>query len=801
MTRAEYESKYGTSPVLPVSPAPSSDTSQKVHMTRAEYQAKYGVAPQVAEPTIEQQRAERIRNGQAVSVNPDKVDPSLGGEILRGAIKAPLKAALSIPAGVMGDKGITVKSKYLGDTSDILKTVSQNSERLAGKVNRGEISKSRAIAGVIGNAALQTADVASAVPLVGSVEDIVLNTGKAVAKKTATQVAERTAGSILKNVAKSYGRGAATGALYDVGNQLSSGEKFNPVQTLEASALGGAVDVGASQLAPAVIGKAKGALSGVLTEEGRVNSAVAKREKEIGKFEKYQTIKKITENARGKGNDPIKMLSKTDVLAGAVDDTGTVKTLGEGGAHERYNAAYVKPVEGVVRKNLEIEGRTIPLATVEARLKQAVNSSNLEGEALINAQGKVEREIAGLEARAKNVVRDENGKIIGGEIPVVKIHDAKVNKYDTIDYLNPASKKADKTIARTYKDLVQENTKNIDVEKINKDLGKHYEVLNLLEKLDNKKVDGGKLGKYFAQGIGGLVGSHFGPIGTIAGAEAGSFIKGRMMASKFSSRAAQVIEQSPEMKQALKNIVEAEDAATEEAYKKKLRSMLEAKNIAPQDAPSLYEPYIPDEKMPVIDFGKPAKPKTDTSLPVASDQELPQVAGPGPIPQPIKKAPVEEPYIPQDQLPSIDFGKPAKKKADSTPIAEKDSLPKVYLPRNSSIAQKTNTSPIKVASNPNMEPTIPYKKNKVNLPTSEVKVSPRTGKSTNLPSSDKIKGIIKMFQESKADSKKLADALKEQNPDINGVLLEDVADKARAIREGNSSVADYVRKAVARLKK
>lgn len=55
MTRAEYEAKYGTAPVVsagqnpaPTAPAPTAPAGAPVKMTRAEYMAKYGTAPVVS---------------------------------------------------------------------------------------------------------------------------------------------------------------------------------------------------------------------------------------------------------------------------------------------------------------------------------------------------------------------------------------------------------------------------------------------------------------------------------------------------------------------------------------------------------------------------------------------------------------------------------------------------------------------------------------------------------------------------------------------------------------------------------
>jgi hypothetical protein len=137
-------------------------------------------------------------------------------------------------------------------------------------------------------------------------------------------------------------------------------------------------------------------------------------------------------------------------------------------------------------------------------------------------------------------------------LPLEMIHDAKIDKYANINYLNPESKRVDKALARALKELVENNTKSIKVEALNKELAQQYAVRTFLEKLDGKKVVGGRLGKYFAQITGGMIGSHFGPFGAMVGAEAGNLLKGAQMAGKFSGETGLGMTKSRAMLEAIK---------------------------------------------------------------------------------------------------------------------------------------------------------------------------------------------------------------------------------------------------------
>jgi predicted ABC-type ATPase len=119
-----------------------------------------------------------------------------------------------------------------------------------------------------------------------------------------------------------------------------------------------------------------------------------------------------------------------------------------------------------------------------------------------------------------------------------------VQKYSNINYLDKEKQIADKAIAKGLKDTV-ETYSNEEIGKINAELSQWYTLQSYLEKINNKKVEGGRLGKYFAKTIGAIVGAKFGPLGSIAGSELAGGIKGSQMASKLSKTTGREIEQSP----------------------------------------------------------------------------------------------------------------------------------------------------------------------------------------------------------------------------------------------------------------
>jgi hypothetical protein len=278
--------------------------------------------------------------------------------------------------------------------------------------------------------------------------------------------------------------------------------------------------------------------------ELKAQRLVAKRAKGLEALDSYQSIKKATEKGRERGIDIKKRLAETDVLSGAVDKNGTITTKGAGGPIEQYTKDFIDGNENIVSDLLKKENRSVSPAFIKARLLKKIKSAGIEGKALVSAEKSIDDEIAGYMRRANRQ----------GNIPVSTLHDAKIDKYNGINFFTEGvSKKYDKTVAQALKEIVEETTTSAKIKDINRELSKHFAVIDYLERLDNKKVQGGKLGKYFAQTVGAMVGGQVGgPLGAIAGAEIGAGIKGASMAQTFRGKTGKIAPQSEVITEALR---------------------------------------------------------------------------------------------------------------------------------------------------------------------------------------------------------------------------------------------------------
>lgn len=334
--------------------------------------------------------------------------------------------------------------------------------------------------------------------------------------------------------------GATAGSLGSTGAALQ--ENRSAGQVLGAGLTGAALGTGLSLVAP-LVGKTAGKVGQKFGKDARVQGIVDNNYRALTQLEDNNAaLRKVIAKNKQRGIDPKRLLAESDYLVGAVDDTGTLRTMQEGGAVSKARD-FINPMEDVVTANLKREGKTISLEDIRQQMINNVNASGIKGGDKINALRKIESEISGLMLEA-----DGNGNV-----PLSIVHDAKRYKYANIDYLNPGAKNTDKIIARTLKDVVEKGTESVDVKKLNDELSGYYSMLSFLEKLDGRKVQGGKLGKYFAQTIGAMVGSSVGgPVGTVVGAELGGRLRGSMMKSTFSKASGKAPKASALLEDAIK---------------------------------------------------------------------------------------------------------------------------------------------------------------------------------------------------------------------------------------------------------
>jgi len=386
---------------------------------------------------------------------------------------------------------------------------------------------------------------------------------------------------------------------------------------------------------------------------------IAGREKALFEIEqKYAGMRKNALYSKDGGASSRKRIADTDVLVGAVDENGLIRTRTPGGAYDQYKAQYVEPGESVVMDLLEKEARSIELAVVERNLIKAVKDSKLAGKDHLKALNDVKKEIEGYKLKANK----------DGRIDLAELHRQKIGTTAQINWNTPPVKSAyRKAVAKGLKRTIEKESR-YNIREANEELGKYYEDLDFLESLDGKIVNRGRMGKYFAQIAGNIAGGVAGgmsggmagsAIGTIVGGELASRIQGIMLSRALGGAAGKGASRSAILEKAVAESKAprlALPAPKEGAYRSEIKSgssiKLPEKTQTTRDAAERS-----NENIKTFEEGYQSKGKIKIEG-IDSEGNIQIIDNGNPI------------LIPADELPVIDFGKAGKAPKSDLPTID-----------------------------------------------------------------------------------------------------------------------------------
>jgi hypothetical protein len=549
MTRAEYEAKYGAKPAV-AAQAP-------VQMTRAEYEAKYGQPEKAATATGELfdyvRASTRLKSGEIKNMQSEK------DEVVKGVSQMEQMKKIKPQDTAYLNQKIKESRNRIAEIDKTVKDVTFKADKTLGQKagialgtgleigtlpEIGLLGAAGVTAG-LGKAGIKTSPaLAKSVYEVAPKNKVVQGINKALAPTVtkgydAMSLANK--GKVIaKDTAKMLPESVGYGYAFDVAQGARDGEGAEALTPGVGTALG----VGL----PVAIGGARFAKNAIIpSSTQKLEKIRTAREKELFDIENnYAKLRKGMNLSKDQNAEVRKRVAKADIWEGAVDTEGTVRTTTKGGVVDRYKAMTIDGGEGVVRQNLEREGAYTTLDKVKAKLEKTILDGRLPIDEKETALSNVDKIIAGF-----------NRAYPDGKVPLVALQDEKTRAYAAIDYTNPTSKIKQKDIARGYKELVEE-TSNVNVKQQNDELAKYYKDIELLENLDGRKVKGGKLGKYFAQISGNIIGGATGgavggpvgvAVGTVIGGEAASFLKGAAL-SKTLKSGGEVAPKSPILEKA-----------------------------------------------------------------------------------------------------------------------------------------------------------------------------------------------------------------------------------------------------------
>lgn len=491
MTRAEYEQKYGTAPVLirsnvDTSPAP-------LRMTRAEYDAKYGIKPP---PSVVGTLLSPLREGfsglktlygggeQGIAMKLQK-DITQGAENIQkgdvfGSTKAGFRVAGDIAGTIYAPVGATIGATGIGKFFDYIGALSQR----GGKYN-----------------------VMNALTDMKMVQDFVMESPE---------------------LEEDFGR-----ALNLILSKADTG-KIEPSTAIPRT-------IEQFKTIPRVV------------DTYRVNrntKLIQNTANEIGAVEnKYVKGRNANLYSKDAGADSRLRIAQSGVLKNSTDESGMVRTRQSGGAVETYKAMTVKPAENVVRVRLAQEGATAKLSDVEAFLTDIVNKSSLRGADLKVALNGVKREVSGLRLKA-----DGEGNISLAELHDAKINTTNNINYFTPPETATYRKSIARGYKELVENNSKLNIKQINGElaKYYDDIARLQRLDGA--RVTGGKL-GKYTAQISGNIIGGAFGSIGGPIGvalgTIIGGETAAFLKGQSMSKAFTNKAVPTPPKSPILEKAV----------------------------------------------------------------------------------------------------------------------------------------------------------------------------------------------------------------------------------------------------------
>ncbi len=323
-------------------------------------------------------------------------------------------------------------------------------------------------------------------------------------------------------------------------NYPNADELVGNIITLATPFILGGGEKGAIPETPIVEPKAPGAIPEVAPKTPTIppetQNVINTRTQGLqGVADRYVSVSNAVDAAKGKGFSPLEDIASDDRFIPEIDKSGTIDASK---AIKNLND-YVKPIAQAERAAIEAEGKSVSYDAFQKSVFDELNSSSLRerGASYDTIQSRVAKD---LEVYKREFAKE-------GTIDLTKLDDIKDAKYRIANWNNEDAQIADKIVARAARETIINNVENADIKALNDKMSQYYSARDVLDAMDNKKVQGGRLGTYFARTIGSIVGSHFGPLGGIVGAGAGDLIQGAMMKGKFGPQNAGINLEAPEI--------------------------------------------------------------------------------------------------------------------------------------------------------------------------------------------------------------------------------------------------------------
>lgn len=446
-----------------------------------------------AEPTIAEQKAQLVAQGQPVSVRDDRVQPTLGGSILRGFIKPFVRGINTVAQPISEALGnqVSYNTKYLGNVAG------------AGmRENQTPLQRIKDIAGV-------GAEIASNFIPVGKAGQIAGNVGK---------------GLIRESVKEAGVVGLKAGGLQGIGSALQEDKTLGEAVVQGAiGSLAGGILGGVTGGIGGAIGKAKSFVSPTVDDFSRARDTIINSYKKSLPLTPTQLAKEESLLAN-KGENIFTTLVDNGINLGSKDAPRQIQEVSD------MYAAITKEAQ----KN---ETAYFNLNEVIKNAERHIDENVSSETGRITAKNKIKKEMKALFASNKDsFIRDVDGNIKVNSNLIERLRKTG-NSWTNYNLADPEKigQSTGYALSNAVRDQVEKEGTFASYRAANKawsNIIHAQEVLNKIEMGQKKfKVPGGLSGSIARKVLSGALGFHTGGLGGAVIAEMGSEYGAKLMAN------------------------------------------------------------------------------------------------------------------------------------------------------------------------------------------------------------------------------------------------------------------------------
>lgn len=406
-----------------------------------------------------------------------------------------------------------------------------------------------------------------------------------------------TKGAFVPAVKAGFKQGVTQGA----GSYLANTENPTLTGTLGATAKGGILGAGgagfAAKIQPVITGEqslssfAKSNLtpSGV---KGQLQSKVVNGLKASYNdlFTGTKSATKTFNKSARIGKDPSTLLAENGYVVDTTKSNGRY-AIDAQPTIQKIMTEQVAPLEQTLDQLLAAKDAQLP----ESEYINLDRLGEMAKQKAITSQTKGSGNLPKINTEIDNTIANLKSTY-GDKVNFGQLNEIKKGQWSQVGTFDPTSPKymgdVNRAIGQSAKVTIEKNVSEAPIKNLNAKVGDWYDAVGNLRDVNGNVVKDGKIGSYTNRVIGTIVGSHFGPLGALAGDLGAGFVSDLVQSTTFSNPIKQsILESIPKDSTIYK---EAQSALTQLKYGQKLLPAssggAKVQNNVPINLPARFRP-------------------------------------------------------------------------------------------------------------------------------------------------------------------------------------------------------------------